>query len=224
MYVFLFLNFLNFSSISNKNYPTSTEALASPSSIQKINISPLASFSSVWDDRKYDIANSAKDAIYMNEKEREVILILNLVRMDPVLFEKTVLKQYPEYINKPSMRKSSYYNSLSATLKKLQPLNILLPNRACFESAQCHAISSGKSSYLGHARITEDCMKITFYMGECISYGYQNPLDIVMALLIDEGVPSLGHRKNFLGNFKSAGVAIQPHKSYRFNAVIDLAH
>jgi uncharacterized protein YkwD len=106
----------------------------------------------------------------------------------------------------------------------MRPLNILLPNKFCYESAQCHAQTSGNAGYIGHERLNADCKKSSFYFGECISYGYDNPLDIVMALLIDEGVPSLGHRKNFMGNFKSVAVSIQPHKSYRYNAVIDLAY
>src|SRR5688572_6781008 len=84
------------------------------------NISPLKSFSTVWQDPKYDIAYSAKNASYMNEMEREVIVILNLVRIDPVMFEKTVLSQYPASLGKPEMKNSSYFKSLSSTLKNLK--------------------------------------------------------------------------------------------------------
>lgn len=183
--------------------------------------SPLQVFSNAWNDEKYDVANTARNAIYMSETERQVIQILNLVRMDPALFERTVVKQYPDYKRNAKLKQSSYYKSLCATLTNLKALPVLLPNKFCFESARCHAETSGNKAYVGHDRITTECKKTSFYNGECISYGYSDALDIVMVLLIDENVPDLGHRINFLGNFKSLGVSIQPHKSYRYNAVID---
>lgn len=186
--------------------------------------SPLQLFSDAWNDEKYDAANTARNAVYMTETERQVIHILNLVRMNPVLFERTVLKQYPEYKRNAKLKESVYYKSLSVTLAKMNALPILLPNESCFESARCHAETSGRKAYVGHDRLTEDCKKATFFTGECISYGYSEALDIVMALLIDENVPTLGHRINFLGNFKSIGVSIQPHQSYRYNAVIDFGN
>ncbi len=139
-------------------------------------------------------------------------------------FESTVVSQYPEFSGKAQLRSSSYYKSLIVTLKKLKPLNILVPDKSCFESAKCHALSSGKAGYLGHDRLTKNCRNAIFYFGECISYGYNNPLEIVMALLIDEDVPSLGHRINFLGDFNTVAVSVQPHAIYRYNAVIDLAY
>jgi hypothetical protein len=43
-----------------------------------------------------------------------------------------------------------------------------------------------------------------------------------MDLLIDEGVPSLGHRIILFKPHTQIGVSIQPHKKYRWNAVLDL--
>src|SRR5688572_19006413 len=79
--------------------------------------SPLLGFSAEWNDSKYDAANSAADVTYMNETEKEVIHILNLVRMDPVLFERTVVSHYPAYKGNPKMKNSSYFKSLSSTLR-----------------------------------------------------------------------------------------------------------
>jgi hypothetical protein len=47
---------------------------------------------------------------------------------------------------------------------------------------------------------------------------------IVASMLIDDGVPSRGHRQNLLdARFKVIGVAIGPHPSYGHMCVIDLA-
>jgi hypothetical protein len=46
-------------------------------------------------------------------------------------------------------------------------------------------------------------------------------LEIVLQLLIDEDVPSLGHRRILLEKYQTIGVSIQPHSHYGFNAVLD---
>jgi uncharacterized protein YkwD len=59
-------------------------------------------------------------------------------------------------------------------------------------------------------------------MAENCDYGNNKAFDIVMSLLIDEDVPSLGHRENILDpEYKYVGTSIQPHKRYDWNCVID---
>jgi len=58
--------------------------------------SPLADFSIEWNDPRYQVCNTARDAGYMNEDEKNVIYILNLARYNPRLFAATVIKKYPE--------------------------------------------------------------------------------------------------------------------------------
>jgi uncharacterized protein YkwD len=192
--------------------------------VNKPLASPLTAFSAVWNDPKYEGANTAATVTYMSASEKEVIHILNLFRMDPALFNNTVVSKYPAYSGKTALKGSSYYRSLVSALQNMQPLNILQPNQTCFESAWCHAQTSGNAGYVGHERLTAACKKSTYFFGECISYGYNTPLDIVMSLLIDENVPSLGHRKIFLGDYKTVAVSVQPHNTYRYNAVIDFAY
>lgn len=177
--------------------------------------SPLAQFSSAWNAPKYAAANTAKNASYLTAKERELVYVLNLVRMDPALFAKTVLPKYD------SGEPSTYYQSLLKHLQEMKPQSLLVPDSLCWISARCHAVSSGTQGYDGHDRITEECQKKEHFMGECCHYGSGNPLEILMRLLIDEGIPSLGHRKICLGYFQKVGVAIQPHSVYGNNAVLD---
>ena len=64
-----------------------------------------------------------------------------------------------------------------------------------------------------------------YHVGENCSYGYDQAIDIVLTLMIDEGIKDVGHRKNILSeDFNSVGVAIRPHKNYRINCVIDFGH
>jgi len=176
--------------------------------------SPLASYSTAWNDAKYLKCNTATMANYMTAAEKEVIYVLNLARLNPVLFANTVLKKYPA-------RHTTYYTSLLNTMLKLKPAKLLYPDSLCFAGAKCHAVNSGKEGYVGHYRSTDECRKKWYYTGECCDYGHNKPLDIIMSLLIDESVESLGHRKICLGDYKKIGVSIQPHISYRYNTVID---
>jgi uncharacterized protein YkwD len=179
-------------------------------------VSPLSEFSDEWNDPKYEVCNTAANANYMTAKEKEVIYILNLARMNPQLFCSTVVEIDADE------KETDNHASLVVTMKAMSPLNLLAPNKSSFESALCHAITSGKKGYVGHDRQTQSCKKAEHYFGECCSYGESDALGIVMQLLVDDGVPSLGHRKICFDNiYTSIGVSIQPHKKYGKNAVLD---
>jgi len=189
---------------------------------QTLTVSPLASYSKIWNDKKYIICNTAANTAYLTHDEKEAIYILNLLRANPVLFTKTVLLKYPSVSGNGYLAEDSFYFiSLVNTLKTMEPLGILYPDDKCFESAKYHAIASGITGYVGHERKTKDDKAKKYYNGECCDYGHSDPLDIVLSLLIDEGIPSLGHRDVFLSNYTKIGVSMQPHKKYGINAVFD---
>ena len=61
-------------------------------------------------------------------------------------------------------------------------------------------------------------------VGENISYGYEDARTIVVTLIVDQGVPDRGHRKNiFRRDFTVAGAALGPHARYGTMCVIDFA-
>jgi len=163
-----------------------------------------------WNAPEYRIANSAENEDYLTTEEKQVYYYLNLVRMNPKLFADTYLKD---------LKKSTDYfeSSLFQELQKLKPLTILKPNRQLYESARCHARESGERGYVGHERFT--CKE--YFMGECIQYGESDALRIITRLLVDKSTKSLGHRRICLGTYRELGVAIQPHKTFGKNAVLD---
>ena len=185
-------------------------------------VSPFSVYSKAWNDPKYAVCNTAASADYMNDTEKQVIYMLNLIRMNPVLFCETVLKQYPtSNEEREHYTSSGYFSSLVNTLTQMEPVNILYPDSICFVSAHCHALQSGLTGYEGHDR-TKECQRLQHLRGECCDYGFNDPLDIVIDLLIDEDVPSLGHREICLSlRYDKIGVSIQPHTTYRYNTVMD---
>lgn len=61
-------------------------------------------------------------------------------------------------------------------------------------------------------------------IGENIGYGPEEPRNMVMQLIIDDGVPDRGHRKNtFSTGFATAGVACGPHPRFGSMCVVDFA-
>jgi uncharacterized protein YkwD len=193
---------------------------------QNLNIKPYQEeFKDVvpeWKNAKYNIAYTAQNTDYLTENEKLVYYYLNLARLNPPLFAETFLIKYTKWNSSENLSLSDYYTgSLYKTLKKMKPVGVLSPEASLFESAKCHAISSGKVGYVGHTRLSNSGCQSKF-SGECCSYGQFDALEIVMQLLIDSGVPSLGHRIICLdGGYKTLGASVQPHKTYRFNSVLD---
>ena len=146
--------------------------LASLSTKAQTPESPLAEFSSEWSSVKYQTANTAASASYMTSEEKQVMYVLNLARMNPALFMESVIKSYADYSGNKTLTRSRFYKSLVSDMAKLHPLPILKPDEKCFQSASCHALSSGKVSYVGHVRQTKDCKKTEAYKAECCSYSF----------------------------------------------------
>lgn len=188
-------------------------------------LSPLSAYSAEWNKPQYRKCNTAANAKFMTQKEKDIIYILNLMRINPKLFRETVAMKYPDKTGKGYIVNwTEYYQTLLDTLLVLTPQNLLYPDKDCFTSALCHATSSGASGYVGHVRLNDECNKKRKYNGECCDYGYSDPLDIVMALLYDIEVPSLGHRMICMSSYQKIGVSIQPHKRYGHTAVLDFSY
>jgi hypothetical protein len=198
-----------------------TAAFLTVQGFQVFAQSPLGAYDKEWDNARYSACNTAASAAYMTAVEREVIYILNLVRMYPRQFANTVLKKYPQKMGSNYLYNSTYYITLLDTLLKIDSSNLLRPDKKCFLSAATHAFTSGKKGTVGHERLNTADKNKEYYNGECIDYGASTGLDIVLSLLIDEGVPSLGHRSICLSGYTAIGVAIRDHNTYRHNSVLD---
>ena len=178
---------------------------------------------SKWPIEQLKTANTAINEDYLTKEEKNIFFILNLARINPGLFYEIILQSYqvPEGFSDDCLTNNKYITSLSRELQNMNPINLLYPNRELWEYAQCHAIHSGETGFVGHERLA--CLKPDFY-SECCSYGFKNAIDIVIQLLIDYQVRDLGHRKIMLNpKQKFLGASIQPHTKYRYNAVLDFS-
>ena len=95
-----------------------------------------------------------------------------------------------------------------------------------------HVMDQGPSGQTGHVGVSGSTFGERIrrrgqqgsLIGEVINYGPETPRMTVIQLVIDDGVPDRGHRRNlFNAEFRVAGAAVGPHKGYGTMTVVDMA-
>ena len=197
---------------------------------------------SAWTKEELKMANTAGNAPYLTGEEKDIVIYMNLARMDGERFFRTFLqdfiddhnekmKKYSNYERLKISRSDNYYLSLQSDLKKIKGLPQLWPDEALSWVSKQHARDLNKNNFAAHnssdGRPAKDRIGKMYpkkSSGENLAFGFSSGLGNVCMLLIDKGVPDLGHRKIILNTsyqFNTVGVSIQPHKTYRYCAVID---
>ena len=195
-----------------------------------------------WSKEELKLANTAGDAKYLTGEEKDIVIYMNLARMDGEKFFNTYFQDFIETHNKQMLkysnynemkvsRTSSYYKSLERDLKAVKSLPMLWPDEALSWVAKQHAKDMNKYNYAAHKSkdgrtVTDRIGKMypNRSQGENLAFGFSTGLGNVCMLLLDRGVPDLGHRKIILNTslkFNYVGVSIQPHQGYRYCSVVD---
>jgi uncharacterized protein YkwD len=192
----------------------------------------------VWPDE----LNTAKKVHLLNVLEREVIFELNKVRSNPKRYSELYLESlYSAYEGKiynypgqePTLTKEGIGALMECimVLRKTPELPILEATDGLIKSARL-LVHDQQFGGIGHiARNGSTPQKRMEIYGvwdicsaEDITYGSFEARQIVIALLIDDGVPDRGHRKNILNSCSHfAGVAYGGHPTYQSMCVIDYA-
>lgn len=159
----------------------------------------------------------------------EVLALLNEVRTQPQLF---LDNRLTPYLEQNGLQENAYAKSLVEDLKTRKPADSLKLSPALNAVAKLHAVDMGTKNKVGHNSSDGTTFdkrlrlraKAKGAVAENCDYGNAKPLDIVMSLLIDDGIENLGHRKNILEpRLRFVGIAIEPHKKYGMNCVMDFA-
>lgn len=187
--------------------------------------------------------NTAANAGYLSSVEKEIIYEINLFRSNPAEYaEKYIsplaklykgkLLYYPN--DKPLLTKEGVraLNECVRELKKAKPIPIVYPSEGLTKAATDHVKDQSKTGKTGHygkdrsdsRRRMERYGDWQIRIGENIAYGGISSRQIIIYLLIDDGVYDRGHRKNFLRpEFTTVGVSTGKHPEYNTMCVMDFA-
>lgn len=156
--------------------------------------------------------------------ETAVIRLLNEARTKPARFAQRYLARHA--------RESREAAECIREMRRMAPLPALRIAAPLVYSARDHANDSGAAGLTGHrgaggSTLDERISRYAEWEGniaENLYYGRADTVEIVVQLLIDQGVAERGHRRNILSpKMALAGVAIRPHPGYGSICVIDFA-
>ncbi len=158
----------------------------------------------------------------MKAQERDLVQEVNRLRADPA--------KYADLLK--ARQASAAVKEAIETLKRTAPRPELERAEALETAARDHVRDIGPKGLVQHKgqdgsqpvdRIARHGINRTA-TAEVISFGPSRARDVVIELVIDEGVKDRGHRKILLDpELRYAGAACGPHKVYRTMCVIDFA-
>ena len=167
---------------------------------------------SLWDRASLD---TARDAAYLTKAERAVVFELNKVRSNPAAYATAYLEPRRRYYQGQIYRKPGEIDlatkegvrALDECIRVLKAASArppLQPSRGLSRAAEDHVQDTGPKGITGHVGADGSDLSTRVsrygqwggYLGENISYGSADAREIVVQLIVDDGVPSRGHRKN----------------------------
>lgn len=175
-------------------------------------------------------------------EERQVVLEMGKVRQQPREYARWLrtlrhhfegrLWKLPERVPIRTQEGVAALEELIAVLEHAPSVGPLRWNEGLSQAARQWVLEQGPTGRIGHtgpdgsnlqSRALQQGLHQSL-LGEVINYGPETPRWTVLHLLIDDGVPSRGHRNAILNpDFHVAGAAIGPHAAYGEMTVVDLA-
>ncbi len=179
------------------------------------------------------------------ELAEEVLAEFNYARTNPSAYAnylETLLPYFngiyfeePGEMRMPTTEGSSAVQEAINYLRTIDPLPALVMMNGLCKAAADHCADIGPKGLVTHtgtdgsdpgARASRHGTweNNWAYCGENISFGYNDAVKIIRQLVIDDGVPSRGHRENiYRKEYSQIGVACANHSAYNYMCVIPLA-
>ena len=189
------------------------------------------------------VGAAAPQAAISSAEERAVVLELTRIRMFPRAYAKYLralglrfdgsLWRLRDHVPIRTREGRAAILEAADFLERVAPIpGQLRCSEGLHAAALDHVLDQGPTGQTGHVGANGSTFqerirrhgRAESQIGEVINYGEETPRMTVIQLVIDDGVPDRGHRKNiFDPAFKVAGAAIGFHKGYGAMTVVDLA-
>ena len=163
--------------------------------------------------KKIKKCNTAKFSWYMGSKSKRIILLTNLLRLEPVLLKKHYALQTDSlYYNDVVFNSRINRNNKNRDLKLVKPsFNLTL-------ASKIHSIHSGIVGQTGHQNLSFRMivtLNFNFIYGENCTYGYKDPYSAM-----ESWIKSSGHYQSLINNnYYRIGVSKFWHRYYGTNYV-----
>lgn len=167
--------------------------------------------------------------VNLDEEKKDWFYWTNIIRLKPKFFYDSIVE--PILNTYPSIQ-SNYCKSLKKDLYNLQPLTVLIPSDKLLMISQDHASDllihkKSPSHNSTNGKTFQQRMlknEVNRCAAENISYGPPYSVMALVLLLIDEGLPDVGHRKNLLSpQYSEMGVGISKYPNNLILVVQDFA-
>lgn len=156
---------------------------------------------------------------FLTVKENMIVDYINKIRSAPRLFSNL-------YLNA-----NSAYKEIKEALLECTPISQLEVSEALTSTAQAHAKDIGESGITGHIGSDNSTLKerVTkhsngrkiVYFGENSYYSSDNPLSLVIEMILDNVSIDKSNRLNILNpQFNSIGVSIYKHHAFKWCCII----
>lgn len=168
--------------------------------------------------------------------EDDVLAEINYARTNPANYARELRtaaaeRQYGGGLASVGYADEDALHEAVAFLQAQPPLPPLRHDEGLAAAAQAFVGAQSRRGDEGHDRGPEALgsrlQRHGVYAGltaESLSYGYDNPRDVVIQLVVDSGVPGRGHRKDiFRRAYQAAGIACGPHAVHGAMCVINYA-
>ena len=183
-----------------------------------------------------------RDTTDWSRLARDIHAETNLLRRDPPAYARYLERLLPGFHGKLLQRPGrsnlrtdegpAAVREAIAALKSRRPVPQLRWSKGLAAAAADHVRDQGPVGGLEHRGTdrSDPARRASRYgrwiqgLAENIAYGENPAREVVIQLLVDDGVPDRGHRSNLLdGDWGTEGVACGPHRRYGQMCVMDFA-
>lgn len=182
------------------------------------------------------------DVSYLSPLEAHILTEMNLARTDPVKYASYIEALIPHFEDKVLYRPGRVpvettegvpaVREAVRALRAMQPVARLTPSRGLSAGARDHVLDQGLTGQTGHngwdgstaAERVSRYGRWDVTVSENIAYGPPSARDVVIGLIVDDGVKDRGHRQvMFNPSARLTGIACGRHPRFRQMCVITYA-